>query len=240
MVLLRTWLATAVTLYSPGATAWPVPMQPGDEVLRSQETRRTAGTLRIRTIVLDPLPLTQSAELQMRRSEAMTTDTNLVPMLKRHGRRCLETACTVKRGILPTWYQYCGDERRSVTAPGAQASAFTEGGECIVLRCRAGTDFGRGEGEDAGTARPMPACAKAELAALVPPGEVAWSADGRAASIPFTVQLRVVSNPMPTVKTKTRRRRYVAREILAGRVPALRGESALSCGLWLIPLSMRG
>jgi hypothetical protein len=238
MVLLRMWLATAVTLYSPGVTTWPVPLQPGDEVLRSHETRRTAGTPRIRMIVLDPLPLTQSAELQMRRSEAMTTDANLVPMLKRHGRGSLETACTVKRGILPTWYQYCGDERRSVTAPGAQASAFPEAGECIVLRCREGTEFGRGEGEDAGSARPLLACAKAELAALVPPGEAAWSSDGRAASIPFTVQLRVVSNPMPTVKTKTRRRRYVAGEILASRVRALRGESALSRGFWPIPLSM--
>ena len=46
-------------------------IQPGDEVLRSQETRRTAGLPRARTIMLDPLPLTQSAELQMRRAEAL-------------------------------------------------------------------------------------------------------------------------------------------------------------------------
>jgi hypothetical protein len=51
--------------------------------------------------MLDPLPLTQSAELQTRRPEATTTDTNLVPILKRHGRSCWETACTVKLGILP-------------------------------------------------------------------------------------------------------------------------------------------
>jgi hypothetical protein len=225
-----------VTLNSPGATAWLVPPQPGDEVFRSQETPRTAGTPRVRTIMLDPLPLTQSAELQMRPSEAMTTETNLVPILKRHGCPSLETACTVKRGILPAWYQYCGDERRSVTAPGAQASAFPAAGGCVVLRCGEGTGFGRGEDEDAGSARPLLTCAAAEPAALVPPGEAVWPADERAASTPFTVQLRAVSNPMPTVKTKTRRRQYVVGETLAGRVRALRGESALPRGSWPIPV----
>jgi hypothetical protein len=205
-VLLRREPATAVTVYSPGATAWLVPPQPGDEVLRSHETRRTAGTPRTRTIVLDPLPLTQSAELQMRRSEAMTTETNLVPILKRHGWPSSETACTVKRGVVPAWYQYCGDERRSVTAPGAQARAVPEAGECVVLRRGEGTDFGRGEDEGAGTARPLLTCAAAEPVAAVPPTEAPWSADEPAASIPFTVQLRAVSNPMPAVKTKTRRR----------------------------------
>src|SRR5215831_6152334 len=116
--------------------------------------RRTAGTPRTRTIMLDPLPLTQSAELQMRRPEAMTTDTNLVPILKRHGCSSWETACTVKLGIVPAWYQYCGDERRSVTAPGAQASAGPDGGECAVPGCREGTGFGRGEAEDDRSARP--------------------------------------------------------------------------------------
>ena len=90
-----------MTVYSPGATAWLGPLQPGHEVLRSQETWRTAGVPRTRTIMLDPLPLTQSAELQTRRPEATTTDTNLVPILKRHGRSSWETACTVKLGILP-------------------------------------------------------------------------------------------------------------------------------------------
>jgi hypothetical protein len=51
--------------------------------------------------MLDPLPLTQSAELQTRRPEATTTDTNLAPILKRHGRSSWETARTVKLGILP-------------------------------------------------------------------------------------------------------------------------------------------
>ena len=83
-----------MTVYSHGAAAWLAPPQPGDEVLRSQETRRTAGLPRARTIMLDPLPLTQSAELQMRRAEAMTTDTNFVPILKRHGCAPWETACT--------------------------------------------------------------------------------------------------------------------------------------------------
>lgn len=225
-----------MTLYSPGATAWLVPPQPADEVFRSQETLRTAGTPRVRTIMLDPPPLTQSAELQMRPSEVMTTETNLVPILKRHGCPSLETACTVKRGILPAWYQYCGDERRSVTPPGAQASAFPAAGECIVLRCGEGTGFGRGEDEGAESARPLLTCAEAGPAALVPPGEAAWPADERAASTPFTVQLRAVSNPIPTVKTKTRRRQYVAGETLADRVRALRGESALPPGSCPIPV----
>ena len=234
-VLLRSWPATAVTLYSPGAAAWLVPPQPGDEVCRSHETLRTAGTPRVRTTMLDPLPLTQSAELQMRRPEAMTTETNLVPILKRHGCPSWETACTVKRGSLPAWYQYCGDERRSVTAPGAQASAVPAG-ECAVLWCGEGTGFGRGEDEEAGCTRPLLTCAAAEPAPLVPPGEAARSAAERAASSPFTVQLRAVSNPMPTVKTKTRRRQYVVGEILAGRVRPPRGAPALPTGSWPIPV----
>jgi hypothetical protein len=233
-VLLRRRPATAVTSYSPGATTWPGLLQPGDEVLRSQETRRTAGVPRTRTIMLAPLPLTQSAELQTRPPAATTTDTNLVPILKRHGRSCWETACTVKLGILPAWYQYCGDERRSVTAPGAQASVFPEAGERLVSGCGEGTDFCRGEAEDAGSARPLLACAVADPAALVPPAEAARSADERPVSIPFTVQLTAVSNPMAAAKTKTRRRQYVVGEIPADRVRAPGGESALARGFWPI------
>ena len=233
-VLLCRWPATAMTVYSPGATVRLVPLQPGDEVLRSQETRRTAGLPRARTVMLDPLPLTQSAELQMRRAEAMTTDTNLVPILKRHGRSWWETACTVKLGMVPAWYQYCGDERRSVTAPGAQASTGPEAGEFIALGCCEGTAAGRGEAEDAGSAVPPLACAAAEPAALVPPAEAVRSADERPASIPFTVQLRAVSSPMPTAKTATRRRQYVMGEIPADRVRAPWGESALPRGFWPI------
>ena len=235
-VLLRIWPATAVTLYSPGAAAWLVPPQPGDEVLRSQETRRTAGTPRMRTVMLDPLPLTQSAELQTRRPAATTTETNLVPILKRHGCPSLETAWTVKRGVLPAWYQYWGDERRSVTAPGAQAVAAPAAAEWAGLRRGEDTGSGRGEDEDAGSARPLLACAVAGRAPLASPAEVAWSADERAASIPFTVQLRAVSNPMPTVKTRTRRRQYVMGEILVGRVRAPRGERAPPAGSWPIPV----
>ena len=225
-----------MTVYSPGAAAWLVPPQPGDEVLRSQETRRTAGLPRARTIMLDPLPLTQSAELQMRWAEAMTTDTNFVPILKRHGCSSWETACTVKLGILPAWYQYCGDERRSVTAPGAQASA-PEAGELIALGCCEGTDVGRAEAEDAGSAGPLLARAAAGAAAPVRPAGAARSADERPVSIPFTVQLRAVSSPMPTAKTRTRRRQYVVGEIPAGRVRAPRGESALPRGFW--PISVK-
>jgi hypothetical protein len=186
--------------------------------------------------MLDPPPLTQSAELQTRRSEAMTTETNLVPIVKRHGCPSLETAWTVKRGILPAWYQYWGDDRRSVTAPGAQACAVPAAGEGAVLRCGEDTGLGRGEDEGAGSARPLLACAVAEPAPLVSPGEAAWSVDERAASTPFTVQLRAVSNPMPTVKTTTRRRQYVMGEILVGRVRAPRGERAPPAGSWPIPV----
>ena len=100
--------------------------------------------------------------------------------------------------------------------------------------CREGTESGRGEAEDAGRARLLPTCGPAEPAALVPPAEAARSADERPASIPFTVQLRAVSNPMATAKTKTRRRQYVVGEIPADRVRALRGESALARGFWPI------
>jgi len=54
----------------------------------------------------DPLLRTQSAELQTRWPAAeMTTDTDAVPMLNRHGRAAWEMACTVKRGVVPIWYQ---------------------------------------------------------------------------------------------------------------------------------------
>jgi hypothetical protein len=55
---------------------------------------------------LPPPPWTQSAELQTRWPAAeMTTDTDAVPMLNRHGRAAWEMACTVKRGVVPIWYQ---------------------------------------------------------------------------------------------------------------------------------------
>jgi hypothetical protein len=52
--------------------------------------------------MLELAPLAQSAELQMCRvPEVMTTDTNFVLMLKRHGRLARETTCAVKVGVLP-------------------------------------------------------------------------------------------------------------------------------------------
>ena len=57
-----------------------------------------------------------------------------------------------------------------------------------------------------GSARLLLPRAAAEPAAPAPPEEAAWPADELAASTVFTVQLRAVSNPMPTAKTKTRRR----------------------------------
>jgi len=104
-----------------------------------------------------------------------------------------------------------------------------------VLGCGEGSGFGRAEDEGAGSARLLLPCAAAALAALAPL-ELALPADERAASIAFTVQLRAVSNPMPTVKTTTRRRQYVAGEIRAGRLRTPRGESALPPGSWPISL----
>ena len=94
--------ATALTWYSPGRTNWPLLLQPGAEVLRSQERLSAAGLPLAMTTRLESAPLAQSAELQMRRPwEEMTTDTNFVLMLKRQVRPFAETACTVKRGVLP-------------------------------------------------------------------------------------------------------------------------------------------
>lgn len=123
-VALRMGPATAATWYSPAGTSRRTPLQPGDEVLMSQDRRSTAGTPWVRTTLLDPPPLTQSAELQIRRPPSVTTTaTNPVPMLKRHGRARPEMALTVKRGVAPGCQKFCGVERRSVTAPGAQARA---------------------------------------------------------------------------------------------------------------------
>src|SRR5215470_3044472 len=94
--------ATALTWYSPGRANCPPPPQPDDDVLRSQDTRRAAGFPLATTVMLDPAPLAQSAELQMRRPpEEMTTDTNFGLMLKRQGRLAWETTCAVKSGVLP-------------------------------------------------------------------------------------------------------------------------------------------
>ena len=95
--------ATARTWYSPGRTNCPVPLQPGDEVRRSQESLSAAGWPLAITTMLEAAPLAQSAELQMRRSpEVMTTDTNFALMLNRHRRLAWEAACTVKLGVLPS------------------------------------------------------------------------------------------------------------------------------------------
>ena len=136
----------------------------------------------------------------------MTTETNLVPILKRQGRLSWEIACTVNRGVVPTWYQYCGDETRSVTSPVAQAGAGPEACDCAVLACGEGTGLMLEVGEGEGTEGVRSTCAGVEPAASVPPVWPAWSAVERAASIPFAAQLRAVSTPMPTARTSTRRR----------------------------------
>jgi hypothetical protein len=181
--------------------------------------------------MLDPPPVTQSAELQIRRpAPATTTDTNLVPMLKRHGRACSETARTVKRGVVPGCHQFCGDESRSVTSPGAQASAAPEAGDAAALWCRDRAGLERGEREGRADARPPWTCPGAEPADFVTAGRAACAAVERAASIPFAVQLTVASNPIPTARTVTRRRQYVAGETLAGGRRGPRGGPALPRG----------
>ena len=134
-------------------------------------------------------------------------------MLKRHGGlAAAATARTVNSGVLPAWYQYCGDERRSVTAPGAQAAARPAARRCLVLRCRAGVGFGRAEGEGVGEARWL--ATRAGVGSAVPglAGGPAWPADELAVSSPSSVQPRPLSSPIPRTKTTARRRQYVARE----------------------------
>ena len=94
--------ATTLTWYSPARTNCPLPLQPGDEVRRSQETRRAAGLPLPITTMFEAAPLAQSAELQMRRPpEAMTTETNFALMLNRHGRLAWDATRTVKVGVFP-------------------------------------------------------------------------------------------------------------------------------------------
>jgi hypothetical protein len=175
----------------------------------------------------DPPMRAQSAELQTRWPAAeMTIDTNAVPMLNRHGCASPEMACTVKRGVAPIWYQYCGDDRRSVTSPGAQARARPAPWDGAALRRGDGCESGRAEGddvagedvevEDAAGAVSRLTCAATELAAVVPPDGWPWSAVERAASIPLAAHPMLVSSPMPTARTITRRRQYVACEGLGG------------------------
>ncbi len=153
--------STAVTWYSPGRADCSAP-QPGDEVFSFHETRSTPGLLAVSTEGWDARPCGQSAELQMGLSAATTTATNLVPMLNRQDCLPVVTARTMNRGVLPVWYQYCGEERSSVTVPGAQAAAVPESVAPLVLRCRAGSrragarrdgvGLGCGDGDWAGAA----------------------------------------------------------------------------------------
>jgi hypothetical protein len=191
--------------------------------------------------MLDPPPRTQSAELQIRRPlPAMTTATNLVPMLKRHGRGRLEMALTVNRGVAPGWYHPCVGERRSVTAPGAQARADPAAAGPTVLWCGEGAGLDRGERDGRADARAARPCAGAEATDCVTAGPAVGDAVERAASSPFAAQLTVASNPMPTARTVTRRRQYVAGESLAGGRRGPRGWPAPPRGLWFIPLTMEG
>jgi len=159
-------------------------------------------------------------------------------MLNRHGCASWETACTVNRGVAPGWYQYCGDETRSVTAPRAHARARLEARGCAALRSGDGAELERGEGDGLAGAPPPLTWAGVEPTVFAPRGGVAWLAVERAASIPLAAQLMVVSNPMPTARTSTRRRQYVACEIVAGRGRAPRGGSAFDRRLWSISVTM--
>jgi hypothetical protein len=135
-------------------------------------------------------------------------------------------ALTVKRGVAPGWYQFCGVERRSVTAPGAQARA----GRAAVLGCGDGVGLERSEGDGRVDARAAWTCAGAEATDRVTAGP-ACDAVERAASSPFVAQLTAASNPMPMARTVTRRRQYVAGETLAGGRRGPRGCPARPRGL---------
>ena len=101
-----------------------------------------------------------------------------------------------------------------------------------------GAELERGEGDGLAGAPPPLTWAGVEPTVFAPRGGVAWLAVERAASIPLAAQLMVVSNPMPTARTSTRRRQYVACEIVAGRGRAPRGGSAFDRRLWSISVTM--
>ena len=111
-----------------------------------------------RTTGSEPEPLAQSAELQISRppAESMTTDTNRGLMSKWQGWLPVAAARTVNRGVLPGWYQYCGDDTVSVTPPAAQAGVLPGAWAGRLSFCRAGAWLGPVEGEAAGEAWPAP------------------------------------------------------------------------------------
>jgi hypothetical protein len=146
----------------------------------------------------------------------------------------------VKRGVVPGWYQFCGDESRSVTSPAAHAGAGPEAGDAATLWCRDDAGLERGEGVGRADAWARCTCPGVEPADFVTAERAACAAVGRAASIPFAAQLTVASNPIPTARTATRRRQYVACETAAGWRRGPRGWAALPRGLRSIPLTMEG
>src|SRR5262245_45794274 len=106
----------------------------------------------------------------------MITDTNLVPRLKRHGRLSRDMTCTVKRGVLPAWYQYCGEDTTSDRRSNTQACAGPAAGDGSVLRCREGAEVESEAGDGVGDERCLLACSRAELVAPAWGGDAAWPA----------------------------------------------------------------
>jgi len=212
MFTLLLWSAPAATLtwYSPGRTRFPLCPQP---VLRFQETRRVAFVPLARTTGSEPEPVAQSAELQMGRPAgvSMTTETSRGLISKWQGWLSVETACTANRGVLPDWYQYCGDVTVSATALAAQAGVLPGAWTGRLFLWCAGAWLGVAEGEAAGEEWPEPCCAGACRGvwcrvACVWPAAVGWPAVDPVANRLFTAQLMVVSNPAPMARTTTRRR----------------------------------
>src|SRR5690348_10194260 len=115
----------------------------------------------------------------------------------------------MNRGVLPGWYQYCGDDTVSVTPPGAQASVLPGIVGCRVALWCAGAWLVLAEGAATGDAWSLPWRTGACRAAGVWPAVAAWRAVDPVASRPFTAQLRVVSTPAPTPRTTILRRQYV-------------------------------
>ena len=105
------WPLNAAAVYVPGFTAVPWPRQPDIEVLWSQVIRSVAGVPRLSVTTQMPLPRRQLEESHSGVPlEATTTEVNLEPRSRRHGRFFVETAPTTKVTCSPGPYR-CRSER---------------------------------------------------------------------------------------------------------------------------------
>ena len=97
--------------------------------------------------------------------ESTTTDTNLLPRLKPHGRLAVETASTTKLARLPCPYRYWAERRVSTMAPRPQACGPDPGAGAVLTpgEVTDGCGLARGGGRRStvsparGCWRPLPA-----------------------------------------------------------------------------------